>query len=303
MDHEPIDEQLYQAYKPMLFAIAYRMLGSVMDAEDIVQEAFIALHKAALAPIDNIKAYLCKIVTNRSIDRLRQLSRQRKVYVGPWLPEPLLTNEFTESDPSQAFMRKESISTAFLLLLQQLSWVERAVFILREVLEYEYEDIAEIVGKSSTNCRQIYHRAKRSIGKDEEAIGFGHKQVDQPANLGLVEQFVHALISSDMSRLLKLIATDATLYSDGGGKVTAAVRPILGVERIISFFTGILKKQPPDFAFKFCSLNGQTGMVVYGDGRIYSIFTFQIKADQLSDFYLMVNPDKLISFPLQFELM
>jgi RNA polymerase sigma-70 factor (TIGR02957 family) len=303
MDHEAIEEQLYQAYKPLLFAISYRMLGSVMDAEDIVQEAFIALHKAALAPIENTKAYLCKIVTNRCIDRLRALNRQREVYIGPWLPEPILTNEFIESDPSQAFMRKESISTAFLLLLQQLSWVERAVFILREVLEYEYDEIAEIVGKSSTNCRQIYHRAKRSIGKDEESFGFSQKEAVKPINQGLVEQFVHALTTSDMSRLLKLIASDATLYSDGGGKVTAAVRPILGAERIISFFIGTIKKLPPNFVIKLCSINGQTGIVGYEAGRVSYIFTFQIIANQLSHIYLVANPDKLISFPLQFELL
>jgi RNA polymerase sigma-70 factor (TIGR02957 family) len=303
MDHEDIEEQLYQAYKPILFAIAYRMLGSVMDAEDIVQEAFIALHKVSVESIDNIKAYLCKIVTNRSIDRLRVLSKQREVYLGPWLPEPLLTDGYKETDPSQAFMRKESISTAFLLLLQQLSWVERAVFILREVLEYEYEDIAEIVGKSSTNCRQIYHRAKRSIGKDEEPADSSQMEAAQPVVQGLVEQLVQALTTGDVGRLMKLISSDATLYSDGGGKVTSAVRPILGAERIISFFMGILKKLPPDFAIKFCSVNGQTGIVGYGGGRISYIFTFQIKANQLSDIYLVANPDKLMAFPLQFKLL
>jgi RNA polymerase sigma factor (sigma-70 family) len=149
VDNRATANQLYQNYKPMLFALAYRMLGSVMDAEDVIQEAFISFNSVDLETIQNSKAYLCKIVTNRCIDRLRVLSKQREVYIGPWLPEPLIMDANAASDPSQAFMQKESISTAYLILLQQLSWVERAVFLLREVLAYEYDEIADVVGRAA----------------------------------------------------------------------------------------------------------------------------------------------------------
>ena len=157
-------EQIYLSYRPLMFSLAYRMLGSVMDAEDVVQEAFLYANETNLDHVHNPKAYLCKIVTNRCIDNLRSASKKREVYVGPWLPEPLMT---TSTDhqiaPDLAYTHKESLSTAYLLLLQQLSWIERAVFLLREVLQYEYDEIAEIVGKSSTNCRQIFRRAKNAI--------------------------------------------------------------------------------------------------------------------------------------------
>jgi RNA polymerase sigma factor (sigma-70 family) len=165
-------EQIYLSYRPLMFSLAYRMLGSVMDAEDVVQEAFLYANETNLEHVHNPKAYLCKIVTNRCIDSLRSASKKREVYVGPWLPEPLMTTSATSADhqiaPDLAYTHKESLSTAYLLLLQQLTWMERAVFLLREVLQYEYDEIAEIVGKSSTNCRQIFCRAKNAISLPTE---------------------------------------------------------------------------------------------------------------------------------------
>ena len=157
-------EQLYEAYQPLLFSLSYRILGSVMDAEDIVQDVFISLNNIEdPQSIENMKAYLCKMATNRSIDKLRSAAYKRNVYVGMWLPEPLVE----ESDePSKSFIMKESLSTAYLLLLQQLSEVERIVFILREVFSYEYEEIASIVDKSSVNCRKIFQRARKACWRN-----------------------------------------------------------------------------------------------------------------------------------------
>ncbi|MDF2718445.1 MAG: subfamily polymerase sigma-70 subunit [Paenibacillus sp.] len=294
-------EQLYASYKPLLFSLAYRMLGSVMDAEDIVQEAFLSLNAVAEPErIHNEKSYLCKIVTNRCIDRLRSAQKQRELYVGPWLPEPIVADDSDRSDdPLQTYVRNESISIAYLLLLQQLSWVERAVFLLREVLQYEYDEIADIVGKSSTNCRQIFHRAKRSIGvrpsADEVAESASIKQTEAfgEHTAQLVNRFVHALSTGDLGTLMNLLAKDATLYSDGGGKVRAAVRPILGAERIVPFLAGILEKAPPGFSYKTSVVNGQTGIVTYVDGEPSTVISFHVQNERLDAIYIVLNPDKL----------
>ncbi|MDF2962151.1 MAG: polymerase sigma factor SigJ [Paenibacillus sp.] len=296
-----LPEQLYEAYKPLLFSLAYRMLGSVMDAEDIVHESFLAYGRAAAGwtggaeAIRHPKAYLCKIVTNRCIDRLKSASKQREVYVGPWLPEPIVpegesTGELG-GDPLNRYLRKESVSTAYLLLLQQLTWVERAVFLLREALQYDYGDIADIVGKSSANCRQIYHRAKRSIGetgKDTKPVGCSDSRASR-----LVEQFMHALANGDVSKLLDVLAADAVLYSDGGGKVSAAVKPILGADRIVRFLAGVLSKISADVSVRLFESDGGTGLVTYEKGRPQSVLTFHVAGGLIENVYIVVNPDKL----------
>lgn len=293
-------EILYHTYKPLLFSLAYRMLGSVMDAEDIVQETFLSWSENEPEKVHNEKAYLCKIVTNRCIDRLRSASKQREVYVGPWLPEPLLTEAADiENNPSGNYLHKESLSTAYLLLLQQLTWVERAVFILREVLQYEYEEIAEIVGKSSTNCRQIFHRAKGAVGvssdpTDASSAGASGTGAAQSELLKLrVEQFVHALVSGNAGQLVSILKSDAKLYSDGGGKVTAAIRPILGAERISMFLFGLVSKMPADFSYRIASVNGQPGIVSFIGSQMNNVMTFHIVDNTITDIYIVVNPDKL----------
>lgn len=289
-------EQVYTSYKPLLFSLAYRMLGSVMDAEDVVQEAFLYVSETNPAHVHNPKAYLCKIVTNRCIDKLRSASKKREVYVGPWLPEPLITSSDNQTEPDSYYSQKESLSTAYLLLLQQLSWVERAVFLLREVLQYEYDEIAEIVGKSSTNCRQIFRRAKSAIssfpdhGDDPQVL---QKQPVIEQTSAAVEQFVQALVSGNIGQLLNIVKADAVLYSDGGGKVKAAVKPIMGAERVAMFFLGLLSKVPPGFSYSLATVNGQMGIVAYDDGLPYNVTSFHVVDGQIAAIYLVVNPDKL----------
>lgn len=289
-------EKIYASYKPLLFALAYRMLGSVMDAEDAVQEAFVSYNEPKPEPVRNVKAYLCRIVTNRSIDRLRSASKQREVYVGPWLPEPFVTGESPDAaEPAYRYMQKESVSTAYLLLLQQLTWVERAVFILREVLQYEYEEIAGIVEKSPSNCRQIFHRAKRAISGSGDGSGDERKpvQLREKANGEVVEQFVRALTSGNISALMNLLTEDAILYSDGGGKVTAAVRPIVGADRITRFLLGIVEKVPADFSYRLAEVNGQTGIVAYAGDQPHNVISFRVEEERIAGVYIVVNPDKL----------
>ncbi|SDW79009.1 RNA polymerase sigma-70 factor [Paenibacillus sp. CF384] len=299
----------YISYRPLLFSLAYRMLGSVMDAEDVVQEAFIYVNVKRPEHITSMKAYLCKIVTNRCIDLLRSSRKQREVYVGTWLPEPLVPDAARSfAEPDDRYLQKESISTAYLLLLQQLSWVERAVFLLREVLQYEYDEIAEIVGKSSTNCRQIFRRAKLAISQipeQDDALksSLQTTPIEQQQPLKppavektstIVEQFVQAIMSGNMGQLLSVVRADAVLYSDGGGKVKAAIRPILGAERIAAYFFGLLAKLPQDYTYVLSEVNGETGIVGYdGDGQPNNVHSFEIADGQISSFYIVVNPDKL----------
>jgi len=285
-------EKEYAEYRPLLFSIAYRMLGSVMDAEDIVQEAFLSWSESDREQVRNPKSYLSKMVTNRCIDRIRGAVREREAYVGPWLPVPLVTEQAEGNGPEERALRKESLSTAYMLLLQQLSWAERTVFILREALGYEYDEIAEIVGKSSANCRQIFSRARKAasgLSPTAEPAATGWTETLRPK----VERFVAALVGDDPSGLIGLLKAEANLYSDGGGKVTAAIRPIRGAERVAAFLYGIKGKVPHDFSFRIAEVNGQPGILMFGDGRPYGAVTFRFEGNAIAEIYLVVNPDKL----------
>ncbi|OOG89888.1 hypothetical protein BTH41_04403 [Bacillus mycoides] len=280
-------EQLYQAYKPLLFSLAYRMLGSVMDAEDIVHDTFLSLNQIEeLESVDNVKAYLCKMVTNRTIDKLRSAAHKRDVYIGMWLPEPLVEEN---DDPSMTYIMKESISTAYLLLLQQLSEVERAVFILREVFGYDYDEIASIVDKNSANCRQIFHRARKSIVDKPKASKLSTKQM-----AAYVEQFVASLQRGDVQAMLEILKTDAIFKSDGGGEVTTALKPIYTSERIVRLFLGITKKLPEEYSITFRMVNGTPGIIVNINNRATYVLSFEFQEEKIASIYMMMNPEKLM---------
>lgn len=292
---------LYSSYKPLLFSLAYRMLGSVMDAEDIVHEAFLALGKSGTDHVSNIQSYLCKIVTNRCINYLQSSGKRREVYVGTWLPEPLVGEVGDIADPLQSYVEKESISAAYLLLLQQLTYVERAVFLLREALQYDYDEIADIVGKSSTNCRQIYHRAKRSLGNRADANDAGsYSQENQIAQsppseqmTHLVELFMSALANADVGQLMNVLSTDATLFADGGGKVKAPLRPLHGSERISIFLVGLHAKLSSGTSFHLGAVNGGPGVILQTNGQTVAVFSFKIENQRIVELYIVGNPDKL----------
>ncbi|HFJ9437468.1 MULTISPECIES: sigma-70 family RNA polymerase sigma factor [Bacillus] len=280
-------EQLYETYQPLLFSLAYRILGSVMDAEDIVHDVFISLNNIEdVQSIENMKAYLCKMVTNRSIDKLRSAAHKRNVYVGMWLPEPFV--EETD-DPSESFVMKESISTAYLLLLQQLSEVERVVFILREVFDYDYEEIASIVDKSSVNCRKIFQRARKSILDKPKQSKLSTKKM-----AAYVEKFVSSLQCGDAQGMLEVLKTDAILKADGGGKVTTAVHPIYSANRIIRLFFGIGKKFPPVYNVEYKIVNGAPGVIVKVKNKVTYVLSFTFENEKIANIYMMVNPEKLI---------
>ncbi|GHO49847.1 RNA polymerase sigma-70 factor [Ktedonospora formicarum] len=250
-------EATFQNYKSLLFSIAYHMLGSVMDAEDCVQEAFLQWYVSEQEePVENPKAYLCTLVTRRCIDRLRSAQAQRESYVGLWLPEPLIET----TDPFEYSERNETLSLAFLLLLERLSPIERAVFLLRQMFDYDYTEIADIVGKSAENCRQIMHRARRHLPTHPIHMSVPHAKPQQ-----VFTQFFQACRNGDMEGLLQVLSNEIVLHTDGGGKVRAAHHPLYGPDRVARYLLGIQQIVFPmmKVAIQPTLINGQPGMIGY----------------------------------------
>lgn len=281
-------EELYKLYKTPLFSLAYRMLGSVMDAEDVVQDAFLSYDQQFDAvPIRNERAYLYKIVTNRCLDLLRSSAKKRELYVGPWLPEPLIEKGAPDGDPSDTYLRSESISTAYLLLLQQLNPMERAVFILREIFHYSFEEIADMVGKTSANCRQIFHRAKKSI----------HFNPGQHPSVSIAEEkikdFVNALLQGNTTKMLELVSEDVVFYSDGGGKVRAAQVPVVGFEKVLKLHQYLMNMYAGKFTYSFLMVNGLPGIRFQLDEGIQYVYSFAYRNHKIQAIYIVANPEKL----------
>lgn len=281
----------FDRHRPLLFSIAYRMLGSVMDAEDVVQEAFVRWREAPEGEVRSPKAYLSAVVTRLCIDHLRSARVKREEYVGPWLPEPLLTEQVT--DLGGALALEESLSMAFLVLLESLTPTERAVFLMREVFGYDYEEIARVVGKSEANCRQISRRARQSVVARRPRFESSPEQEER-----LMGSFLQASLSGDMEGLLALLSEDVTLYSDGGGKTRAALNPIHGADKVARFLSGILRKVPPGFAVRQTQVNGRSGLIGYfGDGSPQSVVTLDVAEGNIRAIRLVVNPEKLRAVP------
>jgi RNA polymerase sigma-70 factor (ECF subfamily) len=266
------------------------MLGSVADAEDIVQEAYLRWREVPETEVRSPKSYLSAVVTRLSIDRLRSAQARREEYVGPWLPEPLLSEGGEDGgDPTEL---DEFLSMAFLVLLESLNPVERAVFLLREVFDYDYEEISRIVGKSEDNCRQIARRARQSVVVRRPRFERSPKQEER-----LTRQFVEACTSGDMESLVSLLSSDVTLWSDGGGKVAAAPYPIYGPERVARFLVGVLRTVPPGFFARPAWVNGGPGVVGYVDGRPTAVVALDVAKGRLRGVRIVVNPEKLRVIP------
>lgn len=277
---------LFNQYRSLSFAIAYRMLGSVSDAEDIVQEAWIRWQNTE-STVQSPKAFLSSIVTRLCIDHLRSARMKRERYVGTWLPEPLTTEAIAKDSAELA----ESLSFAFLLLLECLSPTERAVFLLREVFDYSYDDVAKTVGKSVPNCRQIVHRARRHF-LYKPVIHSDIQQQDR-----LIEQFLTYWDQGDLQGILGLITEDVTLWSDGGGKVTAAEKPLQGCLKVGRFLIAIrCSKLMPTLVPQIVLVNGRPGLVNFVQGNPHSIFSFEFMGRGIQSIFAVVNPEKLKTF-------
>ncbi len=273
----------FEAHRARLFGIAYRMLGSVVDAEDIVQDAFLRWQQAE-AEVTNPAAYLTTIVSRLCLDHLKSARVQRETYVGPWLPEPLLTHEHPEQEAEQA----DAVSTAFLLLLEALSPVERAVFLLHDVFSYSYDEVADIVDKTPTNCRQLAARARQHLHAQRPRF-----DVPPDARHRLLDRFLGACNSGEVEGLRELLEADAVLYSDGGGKVVAALKPIYGADKVTRFLLGIMRKAPPDARLVRTTINDEPGLLVYVGGTLDAVWSFDLTDTQVRHIYVVRNPDKL----------
>ncbi|MCZ8514668.1 RNA polymerase sigma-70 factor [Paenibacillus filicis] len=280
-------EAWYAEYKPLLFSIAYRMLGTVSEAEDIVQDTFAAVHRLSEAEIQNPKAFLCKMVTNRCIDDLRSARKQREMYTGPWLPEPVVSDR--ADDPALHAERRDDISFAMLLLYEQLNPVERAIFILREAFDYDYKDIADILDKNEAACRKTYSRLKSKL----HARPSGPAPEELPALQPLLHGFLQAVQTGDMAEMLQVLSEDAVLYSDGGGKVRAALFPIVSAERVAAFLHGITRKREAGTRMIPGVFNGMPSIAVLRPSGLQNVTLFEFAGERIHRIYIVNNPDKL----------
>ena len=290
------EESVFQAYRPLLFSIAYRMLGSTMDAEDCVQEAFLRWHHVCESgeAVQSPRSYLCTVVMRLCIDLLRSAQVQRETYVGVWLPEPLVMayEAPSLSDPEASVEQSEALSLAFLRLLEDLSPLERAVFLLRQVFDFDYEEIATIVQKSVENCRQIMRRARHHLAKHDHRYHTPPQRREQ-----LTYQFIQACSSGDMQGLLALLADDVVMYSDGGGKVRAALKPIYGADKVARGLLGLLRKMSPTATSHLALVNGYLGITSYLNGVPLAVLSLALADDHIQEIDLVVNPDKLRRIP------
>lgn len=280
-----MSESVFQTHRPRLFALAYRMLGSVADAEDVLQDAYLRWHESQ-ADVESPAAFLRTTVTRLCIDRLRSAKVRREQYVGPWLPEPLETT--TVPSAEQQAELAETVTVGFLLLLEKLTPVQRAVFLLHDVFDYSYEEIAPVVQRSVANCRQLARRARMQLAQERPPAN-RHMETDLP----LVEKFLSACRSGDTSQLIGLLADDAVLVSDGGGKATAARRPIVGAEAIAKFLVGVTKRSPSGTSFKLAFLNGQPAVIIRDQHAVQTAYTFEIVDGRVRRLFVMRNPEKL----------
>ncbi|MCI0605679.1 RNA polymerase sigma-70 factor [bacterium] len=274
--------QIFEQYRAMLFSMAYRMLGTISDAEDMVQETFLRWHKPSEVDVHAPKSYLATTLTRLCLDHLQSARVKREQYVGPWLPEPV----FTQPDLDSRFA--ESLAMGFLLLMESLSPAERAVFLLREVFEFEFSEIAEIIMKNEQNCRQLVRRARKQIS--ERRPRFETSRADRDR---LLNEFVHASSSGDLQGLLRLLKEDATLISDGGGKVAAALNPILGADRVSRFILGVMPKLPAGLTMSYVEVNGVPGIAFYIGNQPHSVIVPEVAGNTIQSIYIISNPDKL----------
>ncbi|TDX08402.1 RNA polymerase sigma-70 factor [Kribbella sp. VKM Ac-2566] len=288
--NRPGDSEAFEELRPLMFSIAYRMLASVAEAEDVVQEAFVRHQQALEQGVDiaSPKAYLSAVVARLSIDLLRSAVKRRETYVGQWLPEPLLTD--AEADPQVQAEQADSLSMAFLLVLERLNPVERAVFLLHDVFSYEYDEIATIVGKSETNCRQLAARARRHVKAEKPRFEASAEQRD-----ALAGRFFAAFTQGDVEGLIGMLAADVVAYGDGGGKAPQWSMPVVGADRVARLFVGMSRDITKyGITVEPHEVNGQPGAILrMADGQLVNVFVLDIIDGVVQTVRSVINPDKL----------
>jgi RNA polymerase sigma-70 factor, ECF subfamily len=282
--------QLFERNRSRLRGLAYRILGSVADTEDVLQEVYIRWHQSEVSELQSPDAWMTRVTTRLCVDRLRSTSRDRELYVGSWLPEPLSVTE--PPPPDRGLELASDLSMALFVLLQQLAPEERAVFLLRDVFEYEYADIAAALGKTQAACRQLLHRARERVRADRPRF-----EVDGETHQRLLTRFVEAMRSADEVSLMALFAEDATLTSDSGGKVRAAINVIHGGDRIARLLMGVARKGAGIRTEKLMLINGELGIVTYLDGSPVALLCFETDIAHIRSVYRILNPEKLKNIP------
>lgn len=281
----------FETYRPYLFSVAYRMLGSAMDAEDMVQETYLRYRAIPAESIISLKAFLTTIATRLCMDQLHLARRQRETYLGPWLPEPVSDASALEAaNPEERVDTEESVSLAFLVLLEELQPVERAVFLLREVFDYDYPDIAGFLTKSETACRQAFSRAKKHL-----ALHRPRFPVSPETHRQMLSGFLRAVQAGDLAALMNMLSDDVTLWADGGGKVIgAATHPVVGPLAVARFSIGATQRFLPEgFRVEMEDVNHEPSAVIRGKDRVYLVLTIEVDADRIRAVRIIANPDKL----------
>jgi RNA polymerase sigma-70 factor (ECF subfamily) len=276
----------FESLRGRLFGLAYRMLSSRAEAEDIVQEAYVRWHEVDDRRIDNPEAWLVTTTTRLAIDRLRRLKTEREVYAGPWLPEPIVT----AAPPDRHLDLADDLSVAFLMLLERLAPEERAAFLLHDVFDVGYGEIAAVIEKSEAACRQVVHRARERVRGDRKRF-----DVPDSAKTALLERFTAAVEAQDEQALLALFAPDATWTADGGGKAPAAARPILGADRIARLLIGLRQKfWAVNRELTVTTINGEPGLAIRDGNRLIATMSFATDGERIFAVYAVVNPEKLV---------
>lgn len=274
-----------------MFAVAYRMLGTVQDAEDAVQDAWLRWSAAPRSEVASPRAYLARIVVSAALDRLRSARARREAYIGPWLPEPLLTE--ARPDPAERAELAESVSVAMLVVLESLAPAERAVFVLREVFGFSYAEIGAALGRSDAAVRQLGHRAREHVQARRPRF-----DVDQNQQREVTQRFLAAAVGGDIEGLMTVLAPDVTLLTDGGGKARAALRPITGADKVARFLAAI-SSQPymgmeiSGMSLEVAEINGGPGTLVTAGGQAIAVLTLTVTDGRIAAIQALVNPDKL----------
>ena len=281
--HTPPDQ--FTEFRPLLFTVAYEILGSATEADDVLQESYLRWAQVDPATVRNPRAYLASIVTRQSLNALRAMSRRREDYVGPWLPEPILIDE---TSPADDVVLAESVSTAMLIVVESLTPDERAVFVLREVFAFDHDEIADIVGKSVATVRQIAHRARAHVHARRQRFA----PVDTARATEVVNTFFAAALSGDVEQLMAVLAPDATYVADSDGKMTAARRPVHGAKAVAKLLLGLLRISGEDLRLDVGVYSSMPGFAVHFDGRSQGIFILDVVDGLLQNVYAIRNPDK-----------
>jgi len=274
--------------RPLLFTIAYEILGSATETDDVLQDSYLRWANVDLSTVRDTKSYLAQLVTRQALNTLRARARRREEYVGPWLPEPLLLDG---QDPSADIVLAESVSMAMLVLLETLSPDERAVFVLREVFGFEFDEIASAVGKSVPAVHQVAHRAREHVQARRKRF----EPVDPQRSAAITAEFFAAASSGDVQKLMSMLAPDAAWIADSGGKVSAARRPVVGAEKVARVIVGLVRMGLPNMRVQMATCNSAPALMVYSGDRLDLVVTVETVDDKISKFYAIRNPDKLTS--------